>query len=63
LRKLVVKIRSSPQRRERFNLQCTVLKIKELELIPDIKTRWNSTYMMMNRALYLREVKSIIIIY
>ncbi|EXX66450.1 hypothetical protein RirG_123660 [Rhizophagus irregularis DAOM 197198w] len=55
LRILVTKIRASPQRRERFSMQCTVLKIKDLELIPDIRTRWNSTYMIMNRALYLRE--------
>ncbi|CAB4412298.1 unnamed protein product [Rhizophagus irregularis] len=55
LRTLVTKIKASPQRRERFSMQCTVLKIKDLELIPDIRTRWNSTYMMMNRALYLRE--------
>ncbi|PKK64119.1 hypothetical protein RhiirC2_854535 [Rhizophagus irregularis] len=27
---------------------------KDLELIPDVKTRWNSTYMMMDRALHLR---------
>ncbi|CAG8766898.1 7840_t:CDS:2, partial [Rhizophagus irregularis] len=53
LRILVTKIRASPQRRERFSMQCTVLKIKDLELIPDIRTRWNSTYMIMNRALYL----------
>ncbi|CAB4488750.1 unnamed protein product [Rhizophagus irregularis] len=52
---VIAKVRASPQRRECFSMQCTVLKIKDLELIPDIRTRWNSTYMMMNRALYLCE--------
>ncbi|CAB4483900.1 unnamed protein product [Rhizophagus irregularis] len=55
LRTLVTKIRATPQKQEHFSMQCTVLKIKDLELIPDIRTRWNSTYMMMNRTLYLRE--------
>ncbi|CAH1763824.1 8132_t:CDS:2, partial [Entrophospora sp. SA101] len=55
LRKLVVKIRSSPQRRERFSRQCIALNINDLQLIPDIKTRWNSSFEMMKRALLLRE--------
>jgi len=53
-----VKIRASPQRRERFARQCDVLEVKVLELIPDIRTRWNSTFTMMQRALQLREVRS-----
>ena len=57
LRKLVVKIRASPQRRDKLSQQCKVLNIKDLQLIPDVKTRWNSTYDMIERALILQEVK------
>ena len=57
LRKLVVKIRVSPQRRDKLSQQCKVLNIKDLQLIPDVKTRWNSTYDMIERALILQEVK------
>jgi len=39
------------------------LNIKNLQLIPDIRTRWNSTHNMLNRALILREVKSIFLIF
>lgn len=63
LRKLVVKIRASPLRRERFCQQCKAVNVKELQLIPDIKTRWNSTYDMIERAIFLREVKRIYINY
>jgi hypothetical protein len=56
LRKLIVKICSSPQRRERFNRQCDLLHFNKLNLILDVKTRWNSTYFMLQRALKLREV-------
>ena len=52
---MVIKVRSSPQRRERFKQQCNATNIPELELIPDVKTRWNSTEMMIERALKLRE--------
>ncbi|CAB4431869.1 unnamed protein product [Rhizophagus irregularis] len=38
LRKLVVRIRASPQRRERFQQQCVAIELPELELLPDIKT-------------------------
>jgi len=57
LRKLVVKIRSSPQRREKFSQQIELYPgLKSLNLILDVKTRWNSTYFMLQRALKLREV-------
>ncbi|GBC12416.2 zinc finger BED domain-containing protein 1-like [Rhizophagus irregularis DAOM 181602=DAOM 197198] len=55
LRKLVVRIRASPQRRERFQQQCVAIELPELELLPDIKTRWNSTEIMIERALKLRQ--------
>ena len=57
LRKLVNKIRSSHQRRERLKQQCTVLNIKPLQPISDVKTRWGSTFNMIERAMFLREVR------
>ena len=56
LRKVVTLIRSSPQRREKFAAQCNIAKIKSKELILDVKTRWNSTYGMITRALELSGV-------
>ena len=55
LRKLVVKIHASPQRREHFYQQCVAANLPKLELIPDIVTRWNSTDIMIERALNLRK--------
>ncbi|CAB5382552.1 unnamed protein product [Rhizophagus irregularis] len=51
----IVRIRASPQRRERFQQQCVAIELPELELLPDIKTRWNSTEIMIERALKLRQ--------
>jgi hypothetical protein len=51
-----VKIRSSPQRHEHFQQQLVAAKLPLLELIPDVKTRWNSTELMIERALKLRQV-------
>ncbi|CAB5351658.1 unnamed protein product [Rhizophagus irregularis] len=56
LRKLIVKIRASPQRRDRFSRQCDLYPtVKDLNLILDVKTRWNSTYLMIERALQLQK--------
>ena len=52
---MVIKVQLSPQRCKRFKQQCNATNIPELELIPDVKTRWNSTEMMIERALKLRE--------
>ena len=55
LRQLLVKIRGSPQRRERFARHCEVSELVPKQLIIDVRTRWNSTYDMVDRALELRE--------
>ncbi|GBC26953.2 zinc finger BED domain-containing protein RICESLEEPER 2-like [Rhizophagus irregularis DAOM 181602=DAOM 197198] len=55
LRTLIIKIRASSQKKEKFKRQCIALNIKPLELIPDVKTRWNSTHNMIERAIILRE--------
>ncbi|EXX56006.1 hypothetical protein RirG_220070 [Rhizophagus irregularis DAOM 197198w] len=55
LRKLIVKIRSSPQYKERFARQAEAADLKGLNLILDIRTWWNSTHDMLERALEMRE--------
>jgi len=55
LRKLVVKVRESPLRRERFADQCGYNGIRPKELVIDVRTRWNSTCDMIERALELRK--------
>ena len=47
LRRLVVKIRSSPQRRDRFKGLCEACGVQNKKPIIDIRTRWNSTYAMI----------------
>lgn len=48
IRELAVFVNASPQRREAF----LDLQTKEPRLIPiqDVRTRWNSTYLMLHRA-------------
>jgi len=51
---LQVKLRSSPQRMERFAGQCRFASLEPKSLVLDVKTRWNSTFEMIRRALELR---------
>ncbi|CAB4485121.1 unnamed protein product [Rhizophagus irregularis] len=53
--KVIVKIRASPQRQEKFKQQCIAANMVPLELIPDVSTRWNSTEIMLERALTLKQ--------
>jgi len=55
LRYVVRWIRSSPQRSRSFMVQCKDCQVPEKETILDSRTRWNSTYEMIKRALELRE--------
>lgn len=55
LRKGVVGIRKSPQRREIFSRQCVAASIKPKVVIRDVRTRWNSTHAMLERAKELRQ--------
>jgi len=51
VRRVIGKIRSSPQRREIFEKQCNKYNIEHKNLILDVETRWNSTLAMLRRAL------------
>ena len=54
IRYLTIYMNASPQRRESFyNLQPQKVKIAPIQ---DVKTRWNSTFLMLRRAKRLRSV-------
>jgi hypothetical protein len=54
VRYLAIYVNASPQRRDTFyNLQTTE---KKLVPIQDVKTRWNSTFLMLRRAKRLRPI-------
>ncbi|CAG8510227.1 846_t:CDS:2, partial [Dentiscutata erythropus] len=55
IRNLITKFRSSPQQRKKFSEIANLNNINLL-LILDVPTRWNSTYMMIQRALSLKVV-------
>lgn len=54
LRKLIKKIRKSCQMREKLWKLCQVYGIKHLVPIIDVKTRWDSSFEMIERAAYLK---------
>jgi len=69
LRKIVTAIRASGQRREAlttwiengnksglFVLQNTSVEIKPMQLLRDVRTRWDSTYQMIKRCIEMRLV-------
>jgi len=54
IRYLAIYVNASPQRRETFlNLQTKHLKLMPIQ---DVKTRWNSTFLMLRRAKRLRVI-------
>jgi hypothetical protein len=54
IRRSVVKTRSTPQRRNEFKSLCDASGTPRKELILDVRTRWNSTHAMIERACELR---------
>ncbi|KAJ6639605.1 putative AC transposase [Pseudolycoriella hygida] len=50
LRKGVVAIRNSPQRREVLARQCIAADMEPKVVLKDVRTRWNATHTMMQRA-------------
>ena len=54
VRYLAIYVNASPRRRETFyNLQTTNVKLVPIQ---DVKTRWNSTFLMLRRAKLLRDI-------
>lgn len=54
LRKLVKKIRKSPQMRQKVENHCKFYKMEYRVPVIDVATRWNSTFQMLERADYLK---------
>jgi hypothetical protein len=61
LRAIVTAIRYSPQKLERLKAKCSSLLVNPLKPILDVKTRWNSTYHMIARALELKQPLTLLI--
>ncbi|GBB94329.1 hypothetical protein RclHR1_23330001 [Rhizophagus clarus] len=55
LRTLVKKIKASPQQENKFKAQCKAANVPNLNVMLDVRTRWNSTYDMLVRARKLKE--------
>lgn len=55
MRKGVVSIRSSPQRRELLARQCIAANMVPKVVLRDVRTRWNATHQMLERAKDLKE--------
>ncbi|CAB4492734.1 unnamed protein product [Rhizophagus irregularis] len=60
LRTLIKKIKASPQQVDKFKAQCKVANVPNLNVILDVRTRWNSTYDMLVRARKLKEPLNIL---
>jgi hypothetical protein len=62
LRKLSKKVRNSPTLRADLEAACVKSKIKPLQIVRDVATRWNSTALMLGRAMKLREAINLLVI-
>ncbi|CAB4495891.1 unnamed protein product [Rhizophagus irregularis] len=51
---------ASPQQVDKFKAQCKVANVPNLNVILDVRTRWNSTYDMLVRARKLKEPLNIL---
>jgi hypothetical protein len=53
-RRLILTIRRNGHQRSEFSKLCKQNGLRDLQLTFDVVTRWNSTYLMLERAFYLR---------
>ncbi|CAB5383608.1 unnamed protein product [Rhizophagus irregularis] len=60
LHTLIKKIKASPQQIDKFKAQCKVANVLNLNVILDVRTRWNSTYDILVRARKLKEPLNIL---
>lgn len=54
--KLVKFVTLSPKRKQTYEECCVSLNVKKLDLIKDVPTRWNSTFLMLERAFSMKTV-------
>ena len=62
LRNLSKRIHNSPTLRADLEATCVKSKIKPMQMVRDVATRWNSTAMMLGRALQMREAINLLVI-
>lgn len=60
LRNVVKKIRKSPQMRQKLKKICDLLETKYLTPVIDVSTRWDSTFEMIERAIYLKAAMNVL---
>lgn len=59
IRKLAIDIKRSPQRNSTFAQHCSAIgKSQVRTLLADTPTRWNATYVMLERVFYVKDVSN-----
>lgn len=53
VRNLVIQVKNSPKQWETFQRYCKEVDIQPMPLLLDVATRWNSTFVMLERAIML----------